>query len=559
MPSFNNIHTLSLSQEKISSVAVNGSGEWLAFGASKLGQLLVWEWQSESYVLKQQGHYFDMNCLSFSPDGQNIATGGDDGKVKIWNSNSGFCFVTFSEHSSSISAVEFSRQGGGSGQVVFSASLDGTVRAFDLIRYRNFRTFSSPTPVQFNSLAVDPSGEIVAAGGSGGSENFEIYVWSVQTGKILEVLTGHEGPISSLSFSPEGDRILSVSWDRTARLWDVYGRSREVEPFKLNSDGLCGVFRPDGEQFAVSSLDGSISFWEVKDGKQVNLIEGRKDISGGRGQDDRITAANNSATKSFNSLAYTADGTCIIAGGNSKNVCLYDIQEGVLLKRYEVSENLSLDGTEEYLDNRRLTESGVVLDSVDDRGDLEDLEDRLDSYRTLPGVKGGDLSRRKYRPEVRIKDIRFSPTGRSWAAASTEGLLIYSLDDSINFDPFDLDIDITPDTILETIRSREYLKALVMAFRLSEIPILRSVYESIPRSDIPLVARQVPAIYVEPLLKFVAGQMEESPHMEFHLGWVREVLQAHGRMLRDRNSEFMPTLRRVLKGLLDYQGNVMKM
>ena len=41
----------------------------------------MWEWQSETYVLKQQGHFYDMNVLSYSPDGQIIATGGDDGKV----------------------------------------------------------------------------------------------------------------------------------------------------------------------------------------------------------------------------------------------------------------------------------------------------------------------------------------------------------------------------------------------------------------------------------------------------------------------------------------------
>ena len=71
----------SVSQQRITSVAVNATGEWLAFGCASLGQLLVWEWQSESYVLKQQGHYYDMNCLAYSPDGQLIATGGDDGKV----------------------------------------------------------------------------------------------------------------------------------------------------------------------------------------------------------------------------------------------------------------------------------------------------------------------------------------------------------------------------------------------------------------------------------------------------------------------------------------------
>ena len=47
-----------------------------------LGQLLVWEWQSESYVLKQQGHFNSMVSLAYSPDGQYIVTGGDDGKVR---------------------------------------------------------------------------------------------------------------------------------------------------------------------------------------------------------------------------------------------------------------------------------------------------------------------------------------------------------------------------------------------------------------------------------------------------------------------------------------------
>jgi WD40 repeat protein len=57
------------------------SGDWIAFGCSELGQLLVWEWQSETYVLKQQGHFNNMASVSFSPDATVMATGGQDGKV----------------------------------------------------------------------------------------------------------------------------------------------------------------------------------------------------------------------------------------------------------------------------------------------------------------------------------------------------------------------------------------------------------------------------------------------------------------------------------------------
>lgn len=122
-----------------------------------------------------------MNCLAYSPDGQYIVTGGDDGKVKLWNTLSGFSTLTFHEHTSSISGVLFSHNR----KFIASASLDGTVRAYDLARYRNFRTLTSPRPVQFSCLALDASDEFLAAGGQ---DFFDIYLWSMKLGSLLEVL-----------------------------------------------------------------------------------------------------------------------------------------------------------------------------------------------------------------------------------------------------------------------------------------------------------------------------------------------------------------------------------
>ncbi|KAF4618632.1 hypothetical protein D9613_010107 [Agrocybe pediades] len=553
MPAFTNIHTLSISQEKISSVAISPSGEWLAFGARKLGQLLVWEWQSESYVLKQQGHYFDMNTLSYAPDGQTIATGGDDGKVKVWSTYTGFCFVTFTEHSAPISSVAFAKQG----SVLFSASLDGTVRAYDLIRYRNFRTFTSPSPVQFSCLAVDPSGEVVAAGST---DSYEIFLWSVQTGKLLDIMAGHTGPVSSLAFSPTGaNQLASVSWDKTMRVWNIFGRSGAVEPFSLNSDALALAFRPDGREVAVSTLDGQITFFDIQESKQTNVIDGRKDVSGGRKLDDRVSAANNSSGKSYNSLAYTADGRCLLAGGNSKYVVLYDVREGegVMVKKFQISENLSLDGTQEFLDSRKVNDAGINVDLINDR-DGSDLEDRLDT--SLPGASrgAGDMSIRKFRQEARTKCVRFSPTGRAWAAASTEGLLIYSLDETVTFDPFDLTIDLTPQSILEVLAEHEYLKALVMSFRLNEKALIQRVYESIPRGDVRLISRQLHVTYVPLLLRFVGEHLDKSPHLEFDLLWINSLLMAHGRLLRDRSGEFASVFRVLQKGLGDFETSIAK-
>lgn len=71
----------SISENSISSLALNKTGDWLAIGCSLRGQLVVWEWQSESYIMKQQGHENAMSTLAYSHDGAMIVTGGEDGKV----------------------------------------------------------------------------------------------------------------------------------------------------------------------------------------------------------------------------------------------------------------------------------------------------------------------------------------------------------------------------------------------------------------------------------------------------------------------------------------------
>lgn len=547
LPSFSNIHTLSMASSPISTVSTNKSGEWLALGSSKTSQLLVWEHQSESNILKQSSHLDTLTTLTFSPDSSRIITGADDGLIKIWDVLSGFHVATFTEHSSAVTGSAYSRRG----NVLFTSSLDGSVRAWDMLRYRNFRTFTAPQRLSFACLAVDPAAEVVCAGSH---DSFDIYLWSVQTGALLDQLSGHEGPVSTLAFTPDGRLLISGSWDRTIRTWNVFDRSQSSEVLQLTSDLLCVTVRPDSAQIAASSLDGQLTFWDIDTSIQQATMDSRRDVSGGRTLKSRRTAASTPGTKSFTSITYSADGSCLLAAGNSKYICLYSVSTLTLVKKFTVSVNLSLDGTQEFLNSSAIMSNGLAKDMIDTEGEASDLDDRID--KSLPGAKRGkDATKRTVRPEVRVAGLEFAPTGRTFCAASTEGLLVYSLDAAgmDDFDPFELDIDVTPQNIEEVLRQDqpEYLKALVMSFRLNEKPLIRKVFESIPHNQIPLIVRDLPHVYLGRLLQFLASQLESSPHLEFVLTWIGDVVGIHGRYIKERAGQFSSELRAVQRCIDD--------
>ncbi len=74
-------------------------------------------------------------------------------------------------------------------------------------------------------------------------------------------------------------------------------------------------------------------------------------------------------------------------------------------------------------------------------------------------------------------------SGRSWSATTTEGLLVYSLDGSMVFDPYDLDLDVTPASIRKQLRLQDWTSAIVLAFRLNENALKQEVLETVPHEQ----------------------------------------------------------------------------
>ncbi|XP_036099773.1 periodic tryptophan protein 2 homolog isoform X3 [Molossus molossus] len=418
------------------------------------------------------------------------------------------------------------------------------------LRYRNFRTFTSPRPTQFSCVAVDSSGEIVSAGAQ---DSFEIFIWSMQTGRLLEVLSGHEGPISSLCFNPMKSVLASASWDRTVRLWDMVDSWRTTETLALTSDALAVTFRPDGAELAVATLNSQITFWDPENAVQTGSIEGRHDLKAGRKELDKITAKHSSKGKAFTTLCYSADGQSVLAGGMSRFVCIYHVKEQILRKKFEISCNLSLDAMEEFLNRRKMTEFGNLALIDQDAGEENGVA------IPLPGVRKGDMSSRHFKPEIRVTSLRFCPTGRCWAATTTEGLLVYSLDTQMLFDPFELDTSVTPGQIRAALRQSDFTRAILMAVRLNEKKLLQEALESVPWDEIDVISSSLPELYVEKVLEFLASSFEVSCHLEFYLIWTQKLLMGHGQKLKSRAGKLLPAVQFLQKSIQRHLDDISKL
>jgi len=120
-------------------------------------------------------------------------------------------------------------------------------------------------------------------------------------------------------------------------------------------------------------------------------------------------------------------------------------------------------------------------------------------------------------------------------------------------------MDITPDTIAETVERKEFLKAMVMAFRLGEKQVVSTVYHAVPPADVALVCKDMPTKYLDRMLEFSSWAMNKSPRIEFHLTWLNALLRFHTVWLKEQSNKYMSQMRALQKHLISFQDDLSKM
>lgn len=284
-------------------------------------RIAVWEPGCESLKYDRRNHLTSVSCTSLSDDGTVLITGSHSGVLNVWSAQDFLCLATFSEHKNTVSAVRCIQNG----NVFVSASLDGTVRAYDMVRFRHFRIFTPPFACRLNDVSADDSGELICASDL---DTFQILIWSLKTAQLLDVLSGHTGVISSLTFCT--GVIVSGSWDNTVRVWDMTNSDHNYQVLPHNRQVLALAVSLEKKQIAVSISGQQLLFWNMESSQPQGSVDFSRDVL--REQDDKTNIV---------SLAYDLSATMLVASTPSGNICIYDTSAFVLLRRYTFQSNLS--------------------------------------------------------------------------------------------------------------------------------------------------------------------------------------------------------------------------
>ncbi len=259
------------------------------------GVLTIWDRQSGKPASWFKSESTGITMMASSSGADSVAVGAADGTIELWDVERGRCRKTLRGHEAAITALAFSEDG----ELLASGSSDRTIKLWEVQSGRLLKSTREGRSA-IRALSFSPDGQLLASDG----DETNVRLWKVQTGDLVGTLKGHDAPIAGLAISADGE-FLAASSAEGLLIWNM--KRRQSPPIGVEGGAKTLVFSPRPHVSLLASVtDDEIWLWNVEQERRAGALKGH--------------------TGRVKTLAFAPDSKQIVSLGSDSAVRLWSLR-----------------------------------------------------------------------------------------------------------------------------------------------------------------------------------------------------------------------------------------
>ncbi|WP_020474319.1 hypothetical protein [Zavarzinella formosa] len=228
--------------------------------ASGTNEIALWSTGKAKELVRHTGESW-ANCLAFSPVASILASGHDDGMVKLWKLPKLELIAEFTAHKDAVSSIAFSADG----RELTTAGDDHLIHGWDLTSKKQIREWRGHTD-RVPAMAWHPAGEFLISVGWDTTAR----VWEPSRDDATMLLNAHSDQVNTLAFSPTGHLLACSDSDFTIHLWGDPRHAAAHFALRGHTDDIRALaFNASGTRLASAGADRVVHIWDTATGRLV--------------------------------------------------------------------------------------------------------------------------------------------------------------------------------------------------------------------------------------------------------------------------------------------------